>query len=152
MCRSCALSEPCNYHVFLSVATLRVWILWGGLFARWEALVLLLLQLFLDLALAGSQFPNWTIPVSNIISNIWNILHLSAFKQLCSWEITSIKPLDSRLIAIILARFSLQSTHVLNTLYTLNTRVVCGETSTKNKKWQDRLIARAHILCSNSYP
>ena len=57
--------------------------------------------------------------------------------------------MDSRLIAIILARFSLQTTHVLNTLYTLNTRVVCGETSTKNKKWQDRLIARAHILCSN---
>ena len=57
--------------------------------------------------------------------------------------------MDSRLIAIILARFSLQTTHVLNTLYTLNTRVVCGETSTKNKKWQDLLIARAHILCSS---
>ena len=28
-------------------------------------------------------------------------------------------------------------------------KVVCGETSTKNKKWQDRLIARAHILCSS---
>ena len=38
--------------------------------------------------------------------------------------------MDSRLIAIILARFSLQTTHVLHTLYTLNTRVVCGETST----------------------
>ena len=61
-----AMLGLCIHHVhcsnlviimaFLSVATLRVWIM--ALFPRWEALVLLLLQLFLDLALAGSQFPN----------------------------------------------------------------------------------------------
>ena len=66
-------------------------------------------------------------------------------------RILSIKPLHSRLIAIILARFSLQTTHVLYSLYTLNTRVAWGETSMKTQKWLDRLIASTHCLSSSIY-
>ena len=58
------------------------------------------------------------------------------------------RPLHLRSVVIILAQFSLQTTHVLYSLYTLNTRVVLGETSTKTKKWQDRVIASTHFLCS----
>ena len=53
---------------------------------------------------------------------------------------------------LFVARFSLQTTHELYTLYTHNTWVVWSETSTKTKKLQKRLIASTQDPSSSVHP